>query len=131
MYLFLSLLSCYHIAVTKAANAGAQKPKPLPDGGQQAVIWQQTVMREEYAEMTDSGFGLLQHIVSKGATVTIYFMRGYPFMFTASLHVCSHTDSLHETAQSVKPILACLRRYGKTAITHALKHHEKVSSTTL
>jgi hypothetical protein len=57
------------IAARKMANACAQKPKPLPDGGQQTVIKQQTVMREAYAETGDSGFGLLQRFVSHKACI--------------------------------------------------------------
>jgi hypothetical protein len=46
------------------ANACAQKPQPLPDGGQPSVMDHHTVMRDAYAKMTDSGCGLLQHFVS-------------------------------------------------------------------
>jgi hypothetical protein len=44
--------------------ASRQKPKPLPDGGQPSLMNPQTVMREEYVKMTDSGFGLLHAFVS-------------------------------------------------------------------
>ncbi len=37
------------------ANASRQNPKALPDDGQRALKWQQTVMREAYAETDDSG----------------------------------------------------------------------------
>jgi hypothetical protein len=45
------------------ANAGAQKPTLRPHDGQQTLPWQQTDMREAYAEITERGVGLLQHIV--------------------------------------------------------------------
>jgi hypothetical protein len=57
----LPLTAFYNI--TSGPNASAQKPKPLLDGGQRTVPWHQTGMREDYAETTDSGFGLLQHFV--------------------------------------------------------------------
>jgi hypothetical protein len=46
------------------AIVGLQQPKARPDDGQRALTWQQTVMREEYAEIGERGFGLLQGIVS-------------------------------------------------------------------
>ncbi len=54
-----------------AANACAQKPMLRPEDGQQTVMWQQTVMREEYAETAVRGMGLLQRFVSAFST-TIY-----------------------------------------------------------
>ncbi len=40
-----------------------QQTKARPDDGQQTLIRQRTVMREEYAETTERGFGLLHAIV--------------------------------------------------------------------
>jgi hypothetical protein len=54
LFHLLSVLPCnLHV---EAANASRQKPKPLPDSGQQTLMKQQTVMRQEYAETGDSGF---------------------------------------------------------------------------
>jgi hypothetical protein len=68
--IFEGFSNCQNCRYGSIANAGAQKPKPLPDDGQHTPTWHQTVMREGYAETADSGFGLLQHFVS---AKTAYF----------------------------------------------------------
>jgi len=47
------------------SNTCAQKPKARHDDVQHSVAWQQTVMREAYAETEERGLGLLQRFVSQ------------------------------------------------------------------
>jgi len=47
-----------------SSNACAQKPESRHDDGQRILTWQQSVMRQVYAEIAERGLGLLQRFVS-------------------------------------------------------------------
>jgi len=74
----------------RSANASRQKPKALPDDGQQAQMWQQTVTREDYAEAGDSGFGLLHAFVSNPFSSTPFVQAPKPSYLTLEVVLRTH-----------------------------------------
>jgi hypothetical protein len=62
---FLRKTLLHQIGSLRTPNAWAQKPKALHDEGQHSVAWQQTVMRDVYAETAERDLSLSQRFVSQ------------------------------------------------------------------